>query len=214
MGRNRSRSSKDLEREKPKRAAHDRILIVCEGSKTEPNYLREIRQAARISSMDLHVVHSSKGTEPKQVVESAEEEFLRTKAYERVFAVFDRDDHKTYANALDMAEARDKKWKNDEGVAARFEAIASVQSFELWLLLHFEDIKAFLHRTETLKRVKKHIDGYEKGSKGTYAATVKHIQTAIDRATALKAKFNRKPGDEAYTDMHDLVKLLRALKKA
>lgn len=151
MGRNRSRSSKDLRREQPKRAAHDRILIVCEGSKTEPNYLREIRQAARISSMDLHVLHSSKGTEPKQVVESAEEEFLRTKAYEKVFAVFDRDDHLTYIPALDMAEARDKKWKNDENVAARFEAIASVQSFELWLLLHFEDIKAVRRQNIWLK---------------------------------------------------------------
>lgn len=50
MPKSRSRSSRDLKRAEPKRAAHDRVLIVCEGSKTEPNYLDEIRQAARISS--------------------------------------------------------------------------------------------------------------------------------------------------------------------
>ena len=93
-----------------------------------------------------------------------------------------------------------------------FEAIVTVQSFELWLLLHFEDIKAFLHRTETMARLKNPIQGYEKGTKGTYAKTVVNIQTAIDRATALKARFSRRPGDDAYTDMHELVTLLRGLK--
>jgi hypothetical protein len=212
MPRNRSRSSRDLKREKPKRTAKERVLIVCEGSKTEPNYLDEIRQESRISSVDVRVLPSALGTEPKQVVESAEAEFKRTKGYERVFAVFDRDDHLTYIAALDMAEARDKKWKNDEGATTRFEAIVTVQSFELWLLLHFEDIKAFLHRNETMTRLKAHIEGYEKGSKGSYAKTGARLQTAIDRATALKVKFSRRPGDEAYTDMHELVTLLRSLK--
>ncbi|MFP9139271.1 RloB family protein [Devosia sp. XGJD_8] len=212
MPKNRSRSSQDLKRSKPRRTARERILIVCEGSKTEPNYLEEIRQESRISSVDVRVLHSVLGTEPKQVVESAEAEFKRTKGYERVYAVFDRDDHLTYDTALDMAVARNEKWKNDEGVATKFEAIATVQSFELWLLLHFEDIKAFLHRTETLARLKTHIAGYEKGNKGSYAKTVANIQTAIDRATALKAKFDRPPSDDAYTDMHELVSLLRGLK--
>ncbi len=212
MPKNRSRSSRDLRREKPKRAAHDRVLIVCEGSKTEPNYLDEIRQAARISSVDVHVIPSALGTEPKQVVESAEAEFKRTKGYEKVYAVFDRDQHLTYIAALDMAEARDKKWKNDEGVAATFEAIVTVPSFELWLLLHFENIQAFMPRDQALARVKTHIAGYEKGNKDTYAKTVASIQTAIDRGTALKANNSRRPGTDAYTDMHDLVAVLRGLK--
>lgn len=213
MPKNRSRSARDLKRGQPKRAAHDRILIVCEGSKTEPNYFHEIRKAARISSVDVHVLHSQ-GTEPQQVVESAETEFKRTKAYERVYAVFDRDDHLTYSNAIDMAEARDKKWKNDEGKPAIFEAIVTVPSFELWLLLHFADIQAFLHRDDALTRVRTHIAGYEKGNKDTYAKTLAHIETAIARATALKARFNRKPGEEAYTDVHELVTILRDVKKA
>lgn len=213
MAKNRSRSRIDLARAKPKRDAHDRILIVCEGSKTEPNYLREIKRAYRISNVSLQVLHSTLGTEPRQVVESAEAEFKRTKGYERVYAVFDRDQHLTYIAALDMAEHRDKKWKNDEGVPARFEAVATVPSFELWLLLHFADIQAFLPRDEALARVKTHIHGYEKGNADTYSKTVEHIQTAIDRAAALKERFNRRPGNDAYTDMHELVTVLRELKK-
>ena len=213
MPKNRGRSVQDLKRGKPKRTARERILIVCEGSKTEPNYLDEIRQEARISSVDVRVLHSVLGTEPRQVVESAETEFKRTKGYERVYAVFDRDDHQTYIAALDMAEARDKKWKNDEGAPTTFTAVVTVQSFELWLLLHFENIQAFLHRTEALARLKTHIVGYEKGNRGIYAKTVANIQTAIDRGTALKQRFSRRPGDEAYTDMHELVSVLRGLKR-
>jgi len=37
------RQQKQLERKQGRRASYDRILIVSEGSKTEPNYFLEIR---------------------------------------------------------------------------------------------------------------------------------------------------------------------------
>ncbi len=39
----RERQKKQLERKQGRRAGYDRILIVSEGSKTEPNYFSEIR---------------------------------------------------------------------------------------------------------------------------------------------------------------------------
>jgi hypothetical protein len=39
------RQKEQLERKQGRRASYDRILIVSEGSKTEPNYFREIRMA-------------------------------------------------------------------------------------------------------------------------------------------------------------------------
>lgn len=56
------------------------------------------------------------------------------------------------------------------------------------------------------------IVGYEKGNNGIYTKTVANIQTAVDRVTALN--FSRRPGDEAYTNVHDLVTLLPGLKEA
>ena len=38
----RARQINDLKRNRAKQASYDRVLIVCEGSKTEPNYFREI----------------------------------------------------------------------------------------------------------------------------------------------------------------------------
>ncbi len=208
----RARSGKDLRRKKPTRPPYDRVLIVCEGSKTEVNYFEEIRQEARIPTVDVRVIHSPLGTEPQQIVEGAEQEFKKTKAYEKVYVVFDRDQHQTYANAIDMAEARNGELKNDAKEAVTFQAVVSVPSFELWPLLHFENIQAWLHRDEALARLRLKLPGYEKGKSGVYAATVEHLPIAIARATALKEHFSRLPGTDAYTDVHELVEVLRALR--
>lgn len=210
----RARSGRDLRRRAPRRPPYPRVLVVCEGSKTEVNYFEEIRQESRIPTLHVRVIHSPQGQEPQQIVEGAIEEFGKTKGFERVYAVFDRDEHLTYANAIAMAEARDGQLKNDEKAAVSFEAVVSVPSFELWLLLHFANIQAWLHRAEALQRLEQHLDGYEKGRKGTYAATVEHLLTATQRATALKGRYARLPGDDAYTDVHELVAVLRALKDA
>jgi hypothetical protein len=208
----RGRSGADYKRKGPKRPPFDRILVVCEGKKTEPNYLEEIRQRARISNMDLRVIHSKLGTEPQQIVESAEREFRQTLAYEKIYVVFDRDDHQTYANAIAMSEARDGRHKNDQKNKVGFEAVVSVPSFELWLLLHFADIQAWLHRDEALARLRTYLPGYEKGSAGVFKATESNLEIATDRGVALKARCARIPGDDAYTDVHELVATLRNLK--
>lgn len=100
----RTRTKFDLKRKGGKRPTFDRILIVCEGERTEVNYFEEIRQDARLPTVDVRVIKSDIGTEPKQVVESAEQEFAKSKRFERVYVVFDRDEHKTYADAISRAE--------------------------------------------------------------------------------------------------------------
>lgn len=208
----RARSGRDLRRKAPTRPPYPRVLVVCEGSKTEVSYFEEIRQESRLPTVHVRVIHSPNGQEPQQIVEGAVEVFSKTRSFERVYAVFDRDEHLTYANAIAMAEARDGQLTNDEKSAVRFEAVVSVPCFELWLLLHFASIQAWLHRNEALARVRQHLPGYQKGSKGTYAATAEHLPTAMQRAMALKAQFARLPGEDAYTDVHELVAILRALK--
>ncbi|MCB1423027.1 MAG: RloB domain-containing protein [Nitratireductor sp.] len=195
------------------RPPYPRVLIVCEGAKTEVSYFEEIRQKSRIPSVNVRVIHSPLGQEPKQIIEGAEQEFGKTKAFEKVYAVFDRDAHLTYANAIVMAEARDNRFKNDEKRLVGFKAIVSVPSFEFWLLLHFADIKAALHRNAALQELKKYLPEYRKGMKGIFQCTEANLEIAIERAKALKATSFRLPGNDAYTDVHELVISLRNLKK-
>lgn len=214
------RQKKQLERKKGRRAGYDRILIVSEGSKTEPNYFREIRAAYRLHTANVEVRPSELGTAPIQVVQYAQELFengdryknIQRRAFEKVYAVFDRDDHDSYHDALALAASLDGKLKNDAKQQISFQAIASVPSFELWLLLHYEDIQAPLHRHEVMRRLKLYIPGYDKGSSNAFETTAKHLGLAIQRAQVLANRFSAHTEPEPFTAIVDLVKLLTTLR--
>lgn len=200
-----------LARKQGKRPPYDRVLIACEGEKTEPLYLNDIRIQNRISSAHIAVIHSP-STEPQRIVEFAEEEFKKTKAYEWVFAVFDRDDHLTYNNALSKAAALDKKLRNDERQPVRFFAVPTVPCFELWLLIHFVAVTAFFHRDEIINRLGGHIPGYEKATENIYSTTEPLLPDAMLRASQLRERFNSFTGTDPYTDLDFLVEKLRSIR--
>ena len=54
-----------------------RVLIVCEGEKTEPNYLNAIRESLRLGTASIKVLNSLLGTDPLKVVDYAEQLFLK-----------------------------------------------------------------------------------------------------------------------------------------
>lgn len=223
MARNRApqeRQQAQLQRKINRRASYDRILIVSEGSKTEPNYFHEIRIKHRLHTANLQVRPSELGTAPIQVVQYAHTLFergdrhrsIQPRAFEHIYAVFDRDDHPSYVEALRLAESLDRSLKNDAKQLVRFRAIASVPSFELWLLLHFQDIQAPIHRDEVMRRLKQHLRGYEKGAPCTFAQTCEHLDIALARAGALAAKYSAEDAPQPYTAIHELVRLLTHLR--
>jgi hypothetical protein len=214
------RHKQQLERKQGRRASYDRILIVSEGSKTEPLYFGEIRTAYRLHTANLQVRPSEQGTAPIQVVQYARDLFekgdrhknIQPRAFEKVYAVFDRDDHGSYSDALTLAESLDGKLRSDSRQPVVFRAVASVPSFELWLLLHYEDIQAPLHRDEVMRRVKKYIPGYEKGAGSVFSVTREHLAIATPRAERLMARFTAYDDPEPYSAIVDLVKLLITLR--
>jgi hypothetical protein len=223
MGRDNQAKDRQLRRKATKearRASYARILIVTEGSKTEPLYLEEIRAVHQLHSANVEVQPGLLGTAPIQVVRYAQQLFeegalhkgIRPKSFDQVYAVFDRDDHDSYFNALNLAQSLDGKLRNDDRQAVSFKAIASIPSFELWLLLHYEDIQAPIHRDEVMARLKQHITGYDKGAGGAFAITRDRLETATQRAQALAEKFNAYTDPEPFSALHELVTLLTTLR--
>jgi hypothetical protein len=214
------RQQKQLERKQGRRASYDRILIVSEGSKTEPNYFREIRKSYRLHTANVEVRPSDLGTAPIQVVQYAKSLFedgdrhkrIQPRAFEKVYAVFDRDDHDSYHEALTLAASWNGKLRNDAKQTVSFQAIASVPSFELWLLLHYEDIQAPLHRNEVMSRLKLHIPDYDKGASNAFEITNEHLSVAIQRAERLADQFTAHTDPEPFTAIAELVKLLIMLR--
>ena len=206
-------ATRDLKRRAAVRQTYERLLIVCEGEKTEPQYLREIQQECRLTTAHVQVLHSSLGTEPAQVLDCAVQLFqkgdrdrrVEAKAFDRVVVVFDRDEHRTYHEALAKAAGWRGKLKNDDGLFVPLNVVASVPCFELWLLLHFEDVLAPLHRHDALARLKTHLPDYEKGAGKHWANTRAMRQAAHDRAQRLAEATTAHDGTEPYTAMHRLV---------
>jgi RloB-like protein len=214
------RQARDLKRRAAQRASYERLLIICEGEKTEPCYLLDIRKEYRLHTANVQVQPSTLGTTPVQVVEYAEKLFrygnrhirIGSCTFDRVIVVFDRDDHATYLSALDKVDALNKALKNDEGQWVPFQAIVSVPCFELWLLLHFEDVHAPIHREDVFGRLKTHLPAYDKGQGGHWAATKDHLEIATSRARARSVVTNVYDGNEPITAMHELVSLLTNLR--
>lgn len=223
MGRDNQPKHRQLRRKAAnmaRRASCARILIVTEGTKTEPLYLEEIRAAYQIHCANVEVQPSQLGTAPIQVVRYAQQLFkegdlyrgIRPKCFDQIYAVFDRDEHESYFDALSLAQSLDGKLRNDEKQAVRFQAIASIPSFELWLLLHYEDIGHPIHRDEVTERLRQHMPGYKKGACGAFTSTRDRVATATQRAQALAAKFTPHTDPEPFTAMHELVAMLTTLR--
>lgn len=224
MGRDNSpkeRQRRQLERKLGRRASYDRILIVSEGSKTEPNYFKEIRAEYRLHSANVEVQPGALGTQPIQVVEYARQLFesgdrhksIRPRVFEQIYAVFDRDDHPTFHDALARARALDGTLRNDLKQPVKFAAIPSRPSFEFWLLLHFEDVRNLIHRDEAMRRLKRYLPDYDKGYGRAFAETKSGLQSALDRARNLAEHAGPANDREPYTAAGELVDLLISIKK-
>ena len=208
------RQIRKLARKKGNRPPYPRILIVTEGEKTEPQYLNEIRRQERIPSAHVVVLNSRDGTEPIQIVEYAIQSFHEhNREFEHVFAVFDRDEHRTYHDALNAC--RKITLKNDEKKRIPIRAISSNPFFELWLLLHYEDIHHLFHRDEIIDRLKRYIPAYEKAFVGTFALTQPALGDALARAKRLQERHSPENDTEGpYTNVDDVVQLLLSLNSA
>lgn len=213
------RQANRFARKTSRQESYDRILIVSEGSKTEPNYFLEIRKIYRLSAIHLAVKHS-KGTAPLQVVKHAEKLFkegdskpnIKKRAFEKIYAIFDRDNHSSYSNALSKAESLNNKLENDEGQRVHFTAITSIPCFELWLLLHFKEVNSMKSCATILQDLKKnYLPDYAKNRKDIFSQTKHHLDVAISRAEALTRK-NFPYKNNLYTNVHRLVNTLIHLK--
>lgn len=124
------------------RKIRGRILIVCEGKETEPNYFNSFPKMDNVSV----VTAGGKGS-PSQVVKKAME--LRDKAkpspYDAVWAVFDKDNFTDFKTAIDTAH------KEKIGCAWSNEA------FELWFIYHFERLATFTHRNDYGSKIEAHV---------------------------------------------------------
>ncbi|GAP72698.1 RloB family protein [Candidatus Symbiothrix dinenymphae] len=147
------------------------FLIVCEGEKTEPNYFKSFPK--QIGNIVLDVKCDGGGISTLKVVEKAIK--LRDKSvqkYDRVWAVFDKDNFKP--NAFNSAILKAKT--HNIGCAWSNEA------FELWYLLHFHNRVTAMSRDEYKKAIEQEVNKKWKSKKKPY----KYLKEATDTYAILQ----------------------------
>ena len=109
-----------------------RILLVCEGEKTEPTYFRDMVNAWGLANQVK--IGKNAGSSPNKVVAQAEVLYSQAQregdAFDEVYCVFDRDTHERFDDAV----SRSRTLKAN---GRPLNAVVSVPCFEFWLLLHF-----------------------------------------------------------------------------
>jgi hypothetical protein len=195
-----------LRRRGPRREPLARILVVCEGTRTEPSYFQGMRHLQR-SLVELEL---SPGGTPKTLVERAVEKKKeavraakrsadRNQLYDEIWCVFDIDEHPFVPEAKDQAQA------NGIPVAV------SNPCFELWILLHFQDQRGHMERGQVQSLCRKYLPDYEKKVPCERLAAL-HAD-AVRRATDLETwqELRGCKGDNPSTGVHLLAERIRIL---
>ncbi len=89
----------DTRRKEKTRDVRPRVLVVCEGEKTEPYYFQDRARHYQLSGVKA----VGTGSDPKTLVERAKAERNAEarlgEPYDQVYCVFDRDEHDQFDDA-------------------------------------------------------------------------------------------------------------------
>ncbi|MCI1680037.1 MAG: RloB family protein [Ewingella americana] len=219
--------SEDLHhKRKPKKASElsrgvknlkplEKILIVCEGSKTEPTYFQEMIHSLELNTASVFEVTGDCGPSPKTVVNYAKTKYKKQLAacapYDRVYCVIDKDSHTDYQEALNMI-----KTSTPKGV---FVAINSIPCFEYWLVLHFEyNTKSYANLpknssgNQMLRELRRFIPDYNKGCKGVYEKLKDRLDDAIRNSKKSLESAKSADTDNPSSYIHTLIEKIIEIK--
>ena len=169
-------------REERKRRKHEyrpintnSFLIVTEGERTEPLYLKGLQKKikekmdGRIDVIEIPVIDiHGEGCGTGKLIEVTERIVKEAKIlYQNVWVVFDKDDFDDFDVAIQLGKEKGYQvaWSN--------------QSFEYWLYLHFNYSDSALHRYDWNEKLNEIFKQYNLGD-GTYRKNYDNIYDLVN----------------------------------
>ena len=181
------------------------MVVVTEGKVTEPEYLRLFHRLHGSPSATL--VPVPLGADPRAVVERAASERSSSRPDpdaegDSFWAMFDRDDHARFDEAVDLARARD------------IPTAISNPCFELWAILHYELRDGPSDRRACQQRLAELCPGYHASSGKRFAdedAVRDHHDDAVERARTLVVRRRQQgqPFGSPSTTVYELMEHIR-----
>lgn len=209
-----AKKNEDLKRHKESREPYDKVLIVCEGEKTESYYLTALRDHFKLSQANIKIDPNSDSS-PISVVNYAKDLIKQSEKdpYDNVFCVIDRDRHTSFDTAIVQINSfRNKNTK--------LHSIVSNPCFEYWILLHFTYTTKLFGASgdspcmDLIKNdLKIYLPDYEKGDKAIMPPIIKAgLEMAVANAKRANEVAEKNATDTPTTQMDKLVEYLRNLK--
>ena len=198
--RRKTRNSKSYFRKQNRRQKRKTFLIVCEGTKTEPNYFESFRVSRHI----VEIVGAGYNT--LSLVKEAMK-LSKQGSFDQVWVVFDKDDFpiNRFNQALALA--------NEVGISIAY----SNEAFELWYLLHFDYHQSAISRSTYRSRLSQRLGfEYKKNDSNIHEVLRPRVETAIRNAAKLLQTYGEAHSparDNPCTSVHLLVQELQKHEK-
>ncbi|MDR1775708.1 MAG: RloB family protein [Actinomycetes bacterium] len=180
------------------RESASRILVITEGTKTEPCYLNALLAYLQITPQRV-VVQPSRGSDPITVVDTATEMVKSNKSarnpdYDAIWLVMD-----TECDRVHLPEALDKARAHQYNVAI------SAPCIEYWFILHFTYTTKYMETyAEVERELRKHYADYSKGNLDPRVLT-ERTETAMKNAKLVRQNQAGTNTDYPKTDVDLLV---------
>jgi hypothetical protein len=174
----------------------NRVLVVTEGTETEPRYFGALLQKLELSTRRI-VVKPGSGSDPISVVDTAIREkkiaIKQGSPFDSIWVVFD-----TERERIHLSDARTK------ARAHGFNLAISAPCFEYWFLLHFCYTTSYLTCYDDVKR---ELGRYLPYNKGSFNASLllENTSKAVDNARKVRADAERTDAQYPRTDVDQLV---------
>ena len=153
------------------------FLIVCEGERTEPNYFRALIKDRYSDIREVTIEGKGQGT-VSLIKETMVIRDKSNKEFDRVWAVFDKDDFNDFNDAIQLAKKNHIlcAWSNE--------------SFELWYYLHFQYLDTGISRSQYIEKIEREIQNRTNDSNYRYKKkspeTFDILQRIGDESLAIK----------------------------
>ncbi|MDR0582770.1 MAG: RloB family protein [Treponema sp.] len=180
------------------------ILIVCEGSKTEPNYFKAFPENQRVyDDIDIQGTGYNTVTLVKKAIQLRNEAQKNRKPYQEVWCVFDRDSFpwESFNEAVTLAKRE------------KIRCAYSIEAFEIWYLLHFNYCDTAFSRTQYKEKLTSALGvEYLKNDTQMYERLKNKQKEAIQNAKKLYAfQYNKTiQNQNPVTTVFELVEKLQS----
>ena len=188
-------------------------LIICEGTKTEPNYFKSMKEKITKQNRNrLAIEIKGKGKGTTNLLQYAIKKVQKSPNYiSNVWLIYDKDDF-TDKSFNEVQEKCIEINKQEETI---YNPIWSNESIETWILLHFIKFDIPISRNNCIKKInqnfaQRNLGKYKKNDEDLYDKLSPYLSTAIQNAKWLDSKSENKLPSEMNpcTRVYKLVELL------